>query len=126
MTDKPTIDCKMDCCKSRKELDALGPVHVREGYIYNKDGTFHVDLWYPRTEKSPIKAVEIGLSDVRCADSIRITYDFDRDGWKIEQAQAHEWECDDPVCDPKWTETAFCPAWPFGIEDELEDELYDR
>jgi gentisate 1,2-dioxygenase len=49
--------------------------------------------------------------DVRAADSIRISYDHERDGWKIEQASTFEWEANDTVCDPDWQEVAFVQAW---------------
>ena len=47
--------------------------------ITQQGDSVHVDLWYPRTA-NPIKAVQVGLVDVRAADDIRIEYDFDRDG----------------------------------------------
>lgn len=70
-----------------------------------------IDLWYPRVEDNPIKKFVIGLMDVRAADDIRISYDFDRDGWKIEQASTFEWSVDDKICDPDWQEVAFIRAW---------------
>ena len=77
----------------------------------SRDGTTReIDLWYPRIEGHPA-FVEIGLMDVRAADSIRISYDFERDGWKVEQASTFEWEVDDKVCDPDWQEVAFIQAW---------------
>ena len=66
-------------------------------------------LYYPRI--GPIDKIEVDLSDVRAADSIRISYDFTRDGWKIEQASIFEWDGDDKVCDPDWQEVAFIKAW---------------
>lgn len=72
-----------------------------------------VDLYYPRAE-SNVNSVEISLVDVRAADSIRISYDFGRDGWKIEQASVFEWEADDTECDPGWQEVSFIQAW--GLE----------
>ena len=76
------------------------------------DGTTLVtEINYPRNDNSPIKAIEVDLCDVRSADSIRISYDFDRNGWKIEQAQYFEWEYDDKVCDPGWKEVGFIQAW---------------
>lgn len=71
----------------------------------------HLDLWYPRSDGSPIKSFVIGLVDVRAADDIRISYDFERDGWKIEQASTFEWDVDDTVSDPDWQEVAFIRAW---------------
>lgn len=73
--------------------------------------TISVDLCYPRMDDERVRAIEVGLSDVRAADQIRITYDFERDGWKIEQASIFEWEVDDAVCDRGWKEVAFIPAW---------------
>lgn len=72
----------------------------------------HIDLWYPRNETSPVKSLVIGLMDVRAADSIRVSYDFERDGWKIEQASTFEWEGDAAeLCDPDWQEVALVEAW---------------
>lgn len=71
--------------------------------------TRRIEISYPRI--SEIKFVCIGLEDVRAADDIRISYDFDRDGWKIEQASIHSWDIDDEVCDPDWQEVAFVQAW---------------
>lgn len=73
------------------------------------DGELHLDLWYPRLNE--VKAFVIGLIDVRAADDIRITYDFSRDGWKIEQAAVFKWDADDQTCDPGWAEVAFVEAW---------------
>lgn len=75
------------------------------------DDCVHVELEYPRTNRN--RSIRIGLSDVRAADDIRVSYDFDRDGWKIEQASVFEWAADDEVCDMGWTEAAFIPAWQF-------------
>jgi hypothetical protein len=74
-----------------------------------RDDTATIELWYPRN--SPVKAIEIGLMDVRAADSIRVEYDFERDGWVIKQASRFSWEEDDTVCDPDWQEVAFVQAW---------------
>jgi hypothetical protein len=69
-----------------------------------------IELTYPRST-GHAKFICIGLMDVRGADDIRISYDFDRDGWRIEQASVFAWDADDPVCDPDWQEVAFCTAW---------------
>lgn len=73
--------------------------------------SLHIDLAYPRLENSEVKNIIIGLSDVRAADEIRVSYDFDRDGWKIEQASVFEYEPDDDVQDRGWVEVAFVAAW---------------
>jgi hypothetical protein len=71
--------------------------------------TAHIDLWYPR--HNDVKYIRVNLMDVRAADDIRISYDFERDGYVIEQASVFEWECDDEICDPDWQEVAFIKAW---------------
>lgn len=78
----------------------------------------NLDLWYPRLDTSTVKAFVIGLSDVRAADGIRVSYDFERDGWRIEQASTFSWDGDDPVCDPDWQEVAFVQAWARQKPDE--------
>lgn len=87
-------------------------------------GVLVVDLWYPRNAKNekedrPIDhptAIEVGLSDVRAADSIRIEYDFGRDGYVIKQASKFWFEMDE-VCDPDWQEVAFVQAWGREVEE---------
>lgn len=75
-----------------------------------KDNTACIDIWYPGLDGRPTY-LEVGLMHVRAADPIRISYDFDRDGWKIEQASIFSWEMDDKVCDADWQEVAFVQAW---------------
>lgn len=68
-------------------------------------------LQYPRNSQH--KSIEIDLEDVRAADNIRVSYDFDRDGWKIEQdKKAHL----DGI-DEEWVEVSFIQAWQFEDKD---------
>jgi hypothetical protein len=78
-------------------------------------------IWYPRAPTEPgmrehPRSVVVDLCCVRAADPIRVTYDFDRDGWKIEQAQRFTWHAGDEECDPCWKEVSFIQAW--GSEDK--------
>jgi hypothetical protein len=75
-----------------------------------------VDLEYPRNEGA-IQYINVGLMDVRAADDIRISYDFERDGYKIEQAQKFEWQVGEEI-DYQWKEAAFIRAWQFEKESE--------
>lgn len=72
--------------------------------------TQYVDIVYPRCEGNQ-KFVNVGLMDVSAADPIRISYDFDRDGWVIEQASIFSWPCGETVYDQDWKEVAFVQAW---------------
>lgn len=67
-----------------------------------------VELEYPRDRH---ECVLIGLLDTRAADDLRVSYDFHRDGWVIEQASVFEWSADDPSPDSDWQEVAFVKAW---------------
>ena len=60
----------------------------------------NIEFLYPRID-GHISELEIGLEDVRAADSIRICYDFDRDGWSILQSSETD----------NWKEVAFILAW---------------
>lgn len=71
--------------------------------------SFHVELEYPRLDNN-VREVTVGLTDVRAADTIRITYDFERDGWRVGMDCTVE---DGPVMrvTEENTEVAFIPAW---------------
>lgn len=49
--------------------------------------------------------------DVRAADNIRIHYDFNRDGYVIEQSSVFQWDLDDDIRDPDWQEVSFIQSW---------------
>jgi len=85
-------------------------VWLNRGIIDSEFDVPIIELFYPRVEGNA-SIVEVGLSDVRAADSLRIEFDFDRDGYSIKQASIFEWDADDEVCDPDWQEVAFVPAW---------------
>lgn len=72
---------------------------------------------HPRVEGNTTH-VEVDLEDVRAADSVRLSYDFERDGWKIEQARFFSWPAGDAICDPGWVEVAFVQAWGSRVDTE--------
>jgi hypothetical protein len=67
-----------------------------------------VDLWYPCCGGN-IDTIEVELVDVRAADGIRISYDFERDGYSISQSDNADVET--------WAEVAFIQAWARGEPD---------
>jgi hypothetical protein len=69
----------------------------------------YLDLWYPEVEPDSIRFLVLGLMHVRASDNIRISYDFERDGWKIEQPIKSGEEYG-------WKESAFLPAWQYEEE----------
>lgn len=76
-----------------------------------------VDLSYPRCEGNHTH-ITVHLMDVRASDGIRLSYDFERDGWVVEQPQQLSWDADDEVCDLRWRESAFIPSWQYIDVDE--------
>lgn len=77
--------------------------------VYVAKRRIQVGLWYPRNANN-CDEVELELVDVRAADSIRVRYDFDRDGWSILQNSF----CADGVFESDrddWQETTFVRAW---------------
>jgi hypothetical protein len=101
---------------------------MRETMIENarlvplKDNTLLVDLQYPRNPGQKFSTVEVNMTEVRACDSIRITYDFERDGWSIRQAPTFSWPADAPVFDSDWQEVAFVQAWAREIKPTWESE----
>jgi hypothetical protein len=55
-------------------------------------------LWYPRSDDTP-SFIRVELADVRAADNLIISYDFDRDGYSIARET-----------DPE-TEVSFIRSW---------------
>jgi len=91
--------------------------------IVDQGETVETCLQWPRIRDA--KYIVASLCDTRAADEIRISYDFDRDGWKIEQPQRANWDADAPDAgDPKWLEVAFIKAWASNKDKEECEQLY--
>ena len=78
--------------------------------------TIQVDLAYSNVEpKKKIQYVGVGISHVRASDGIRISYDYERDGYVIEQPYTIEVDKGSFIdCEQHWKETAFVESW--GLE----------
>jgi hypothetical protein len=75
----------------------------------------HIALCYPRCPDEPgepprVRTIQIHLQDLRAADDIRVSYDFLRDGWRIEQEVI---ATTDGAFEGTgvWREVAFVKAW---------------
>lgn len=86
-----------------KKLDSDDQLHRDKDMII-------LDFWYPRSSGNA-RVIEIGLCDVRAADSIRISYDFDRDGYVITQASKPPFDENGDEQDEDWQEVAFVKTW---------------
>ena len=71
-----------------------------------------VELWYPRSDgPQSVDTIRVSLMDVRAANDLVIRYDFDRDGYSIQQPTIHEWAIGDDPSNEGLVEVAFVPAW---------------
>jgi len=76
--------------------------------------TAHIDLWYPKIEGRP-KFIKVGLVDTRAADGVRLHYDFERDGFVVEQPKPHLVCKGDYYEDiDEWIEVGFFRSWRFN------------
>lgn len=87
----------------------------------NRD-TLDVELTYPpRTDsentKNQCRYVLVDQESVRASDGIRLHYDYERDGWVIQQASTFSWDANDTVCDLDWQEVAFIKSWAREAEE---------
>ena len=73
--------------------------------------TVYIELTYPNLDSKKVKYVQFDQESVRASDGIRLSYDYERDGYIIEQQSIFEWDIDDEVCDPDWKEVSFIKAW---------------
>jgi hypothetical protein len=91
--------------------------------VVRRGDTITVALWYPGCE-GHARHVEVELVCVRAADSIRIHYDYDRDGYVVEQPKRTEvFVKSDGKIDTyeereEWIEMAFLKAWPFEARED--------
>lgn len=90
-------------------------IDISESHVKN---VVDIEIEYPRSNE--VDTVEIGLSDVRAADSIRIKYDFERDGWVILQPRSYHPHIEGNSYDyaEEWIESAFCQAWQYELPEE--------
>ncbi len=87
------------------------------------DDTIYTEIWYPARKDGDeglgtVRHVEVDLVDVRASDGLRITYDFDRDGWVIQQPTKLCWSADDKSPDMCWKEVAFVQSWQLRAEQD--------
>lgn len=81
----------------------------------------HITLMYPNVPESKFRHVLVNQCSVRASDGIRMHYDYERDGFVIEQASKWQWDVDDEACDPDWQEVAFVESWARDPDQSPED-----
>ena len=72
----------------------------------------HVEMTYPNLGEGRCTHVVINQESVRASDGIRVHYDYQRDGFVIEQPKSHMEDrgtYDEEVIE--WVETGFFGSW---------------
>lgn len=90
-------------------------------HVTRRGHTLGVRLTYPNITKAGCTYIDVNQESVRASDGVRLHYDYERDGFVIEQASIFNWESDDPVCDPDWQEVAFIRSWAREAPERDED-----
>lgn len=91
-----------------------------DGVKVDSDGAKRIDFWYPRNEGNQ-KRIVVSLLDVRAANDISITYDFERDGWVISSDMV---DTDKEYTDEEWAALPDVEGHP-GTKDLIPKELYE-
>ena len=91
----------------------------------------HVGLTYPprdakdEAEKpDQVRYVMVDQESVRASDGIRVWYDYERDGFVIEQGSTFEWNSDEEATADNaedWQEVAFVKSWARDRDMEAEE-----
>lgn len=115
------IDAGRTICESEYG-DGPNNLHVRQC-----GGTVSVVMTYPNVTGNGVKYVEVNQESVRASDGVRLSYDYARDGWVIEQPTRTCWAGADRGGDGKydggWREVAFVESWHFRAEQEENERL---
>jgi len=94
----------------RKLVEAEYGGHPDNVRVERNGNEVHVDLVYPSytPDEAPERChyVVVNQESVRASDGVRLSYDYGRDGWVIEQPHVNE-----ETGDERWVETAFVQSW---------------
>lgn len=90
--------------------------------VYVAGDTLDISLTYPEITKTGCRYVHVNQESTRASDGVRLSYDYDRDGWSIQQQVQvdHGGLIDTPNPD-EWIEVAFVRSWSL-MRDQTEGE----
>ena len=88
----------------------------RNFHVSRGDDTLSVTLTYPPytdadNTNNQVRYIQVDQESVRASDGLRLYYDYERDGFVVQQASTFQWESGDDVCDPDWQEVGFFQSW---------------
>jgi hypothetical protein len=108
MSNLPVDDAKERALKAIKDYKIVAEMWADDV----ETDTIRIEFAYPRLE-GHIKYMELGLQDVRASDGIRIHYDFERDGYVVEQPYVNEKDMGTYIdaSTDTWEEVGFFQSW---------------
>ncbi|MCK2055278.1 hypothetical protein [Methylobacterium sp. 37f] len=83
----------------------------------------NVNLTYPNITIDGCRHVHVNQESVRASDGIRLSYDYDRDGWSIQQQVCVD--LGDRIYTPnpdEWVEVSFVQSWSL-MRDQREGDF---
>lgn len=114
--------------KRRQEIHHSDYTGKNNFHINVRGDELHVELTYPprgsanEPEKAEqIRYVVVDQESVRASDGVRLWYDYERDGFVIEQASRFSWDSEEEANAPNaedWQEVAFVQSWARKVDDE--------
>ena len=116
----------------RKLIDSQYGQHPDNFHLARDDKTLIVELTYPpwtdaENKHGQVRHVQINQEAVRASDGIRVHYDYDRDGFVVEQPKFHMVDRDG--CSEEMREgieVGFFQSWAFGCPGDEAIEPFDH
>ena len=105
----------------RKIIESPYGEHPDNFHIERESDTLIVGLTYPPwtdadNKNAQVRHIQINQEAVRSSDGIRVHYDYDRDGFVVEQPKYKMVEkvgySEEMI---EWAETGFFQSWAFGL-----------
>lgn len=97
-------------------------------HVAKRGDELHVDLTYPPytdadNKNGKCRHVVVNQESVRASDGIRVWYDFDRDGFVVEQNSPYMREINETSSEQvdSWREVYFAKSWALTSEEFLAD-----
>lgn len=89
--------------------------------VHRQGRSLLITLTYPNVTAEGVTHVELDQESVRATDGIRLHFDYNRNGWVIEQPTILEWSVDEENFERGWKEVAYIEAWALKAEQDANE-----